>query len=245
MKCAIRARTIRSATISTRHRVQFRLSGVFPEFSPVGQHAIRPSRQNSEAGTRGVGRSYISAFDVNSTAGWHPVAEQRSIRQQPAGSWPRIQPAERRGSRVRLGCIRRRSNRRWNAGHRNRGAGRVLPQAGRRIRRVLCRPGAPTRPGGTARLACGAGAWPAHPGTRRGHGYWTAVAAPVAATITATDINAETLAIAGGRGLGAHVCLVPADVWNLPDLADGSISAWHISGGRICGNRSVARSWDG
>jgi SAM-dependent methyltransferase len=52
-----------------------------------------------------------------------------------------------------------------------------------------------------------------------GTGYWTAVAAPVAATITATDINAETLAIAGGRGLGAHVCLVPADVWNLPDLA--------------------------
>jgi len=47
-----------------------------------------------------------------------------------------------------------------------------------------------------------------------GTGYWTAVAAPVAATITATDINAETLAIAGGRGLGAHVCLVPADVWN-------------------------------
>ena len=33
-----------------------------------------------------------------------------------------------------------------------------------------------------------------------GTGYWTAVAAPVAAAITATDINAETLAIAASNG---------------------------------------------
>lgn len=51
-----------------------------------------------------------------------------------------------------------------------------------------------------------------------GTGYWTAVAAPCAAAITATDINAETLAIAGGRQLGAHVTLLRADAWNLPQL---------------------------
>lgn len=51
-----------------------------------------------------------------------------------------------------------------------------------------------------------------------GTGYWTAVAAPVAHSITATDINAETLAIAAARNLGAHVTLVQADAWNLPDM---------------------------
>jgi SAM-dependent methyltransferase len=53
-----------------------------------------------------------------------------------------------------------------------------------------------------------------------GTGYWTAVAAPVAAAITASDINAETLAIAAGRQLGSHVTLLPADAWNLPRLPD-------------------------
>ncbi len=51
-----------------------------------------------------------------------------------------------------------------------------------------------------------------------GTGYWTAVAAPVASAITATDVNAETLAIAAGKQLGDHVTLLPADAWNLPDL---------------------------
>ena len=48
-----------------------------------------------------------------------------------------------------------------------------------------------------------------------GTGYWTAVAAPVAASITATDVNAETLAIAAGKHLGAHVTLLQADAWDL------------------------------
>ncbi|HVC60894.1 MAG TPA: class I SAM-dependent methyltransferase [Acetobacteraceae bacterium] len=53
-----------------------------------------------------------------------------------------------------------------------------------------------------------------------GTGYWTATAAPVAAAITATDINAETLAIAGNRQPGAHVTLLRADAWNLPLLPE-------------------------
>jgi SAM-dependent methyltransferase len=51
-----------------------------------------------------------------------------------------------------------------------------------------------------------------------GTGYWTAVAAPVAAAITATDIHPEMLAIAAGRQLGAHVTLRRADAWDLPHL---------------------------
>jgi len=51
-----------------------------------------------------------------------------------------------------------------------------------------------------------------------GTGYWTAVAAPVATAITATDINTEMLAIAAGRQLGAHVTLLQADSWDLPHL---------------------------
>jgi SAM-dependent methyltransferase len=49
-----------------------------------------------------------------------------------------------------------------------------------------------------------------------GTGYWTAVAASVAGAITATDINAEMLAIAAARNLGGHVALVQADCWRLP-----------------------------
>jgi SAM-dependent methyltransferase len=52
-----------------------------------------------------------------------------------------------------------------------------------------------------------------------GTGYWTAAASPVAAAVTATDINAETLAIAAGRQLGAHVTLLRADVWDLQRFA--------------------------
>jgi SAM-dependent methyltransferase len=53
-----------------------------------------------------------------------------------------------------------------------------------------------------------------------GTGYWTAVAAPVAKAITATDINAEMLAIAAARQLGDHVALVRADTWCLPHTAE-------------------------
>jgi SAM-dependent methyltransferase len=49
-----------------------------------------------------------------------------------------------------------------------------------------------------------------------GTGYWTAIAASAARTIAATDINAETLAIASARRLGEHVALVQADAWCLP-----------------------------
>lgn len=51
-----------------------------------------------------------------------------------------------------------------------------------------------------------------------GTGYWTAVAAPVAASVTATDINAEPLAIAAGKLHGASVTLLQADAWELPVL---------------------------
>jgi SAM-dependent methyltransferase len=54
-----------------------------------------------------------------------------------------------------------------------------------------------------------------------GTGYWTAAAAPVAAAITATDINTEMLAIAGSKQLGEHVTLLRADVWDLPALPRG------------------------
>jgi SAM-dependent methyltransferase len=50
-----------------------------------------------------------------------------------------------------------------------------------------------------------------------GTGYWTAVAAPVAEAITATDINVQTLAIAADRKLGERVTLVQADAWCLPN----------------------------
>lgn len=50
-----------------------------------------------------------------------------------------------------------------------------------------------------------------------GTGYWTSVAATVAKAIVATDINAETLAVAATKSLGQHVTLVEADAYNLPD----------------------------
>jgi SAM-dependent methyltransferase len=51
-----------------------------------------------------------------------------------------------------------------------------------------------------------------------GTGYWTAVAAPAAASIAATDINAEMLAIAAGKLRGANITLMQADAWALPTL---------------------------
>lgn len=49
-----------------------------------------------------------------------------------------------------------------------------------------------------------------------GTGHWTTIAAQTATAITATDINAEMLAIAAAKDLGAHVALVQADCWDLP-----------------------------
>ena len=49
-----------------------------------------------------------------------------------------------------------------------------------------------------------------------GTGFWTAAAARKAKAIVATDYNAEPLAIAAKRGLGAHVTLVAADAYALP-----------------------------
>ncbi len=54
-----------------------------------------------------------------------------------------------------------------------------------------------------------------------GTGYWTAVAAPIAAAITATDINDATLEIARAKALGGHVTLVRADAWDLPRMTGG------------------------
>ncbi|MGJ4942003.1 class I SAM-dependent methyltransferase [Bradyrhizobium sp. HKCCYLS1011] len=53
-----------------------------------------------------------------------------------------------------------------------------------------------------------------------GTGYWTEVAAPAAKTITATDCNPETLAIAAQRSLGSHVSLIVADAYQLPEFPD-------------------------
>jgi SAM-dependent methyltransferase len=50
-----------------------------------------------------------------------------------------------------------------------------------------------------------------------GTGYWTAIAAPVAKAITATDINVKTLAIAAEKKLGEHVTLVQTDAGCLPN----------------------------
>jgi SAM-dependent methyltransferase len=52
-----------------------------------------------------------------------------------------------------------------------------------------------------------------------GTGYWTAVAAPAARMIVATDINPEMLAIASAKHLGAHVALLQANCWVLPHFS--------------------------
>jgi len=49
-----------------------------------------------------------------------------------------------------------------------------------------------------------------------GTGFWTAAAARSARAIVATDYNAEPLAIAAKRRLGAHVTLLAADAYALP-----------------------------
>lgn len=52
-----------------------------------------------------------------------------------------------------------------------------------------------------------------------GTGYWTEVAAAVADSITATDLNPELLSLAAKRKLGPHVTLLAADAYALPDFA--------------------------
>jgi SAM-dependent methyltransferase len=51
-----------------------------------------------------------------------------------------------------------------------------------------------------------------------GTGYWTAVAAPVAKRIVATDYNAETLDICRAKELGGHIECRVADAYALPEL---------------------------
>jgi SAM-dependent methyltransferase len=53
-----------------------------------------------------------------------------------------------------------------------------------------------------------------------GTGYWTQVIAPVAASVTATDLNPETLAVAAARDFGpARPRLVTADAYRLAAVA--------------------------
>jgi len=54
-----------------------------------------------------------------------------------------------------------------------------------------------------------------------GTGFWTAAAARRAKAVVATDYNAEPLAIAAKRGLGAHVTFVVADAY-APPVFDGA-----------------------
>src|SRR3954469_185812 len=49
-----------------------------------------------------------------------------------------------------------------------------------------------------------------------GTGHWTKIAARVAKSVTATDANPETLAIAKRRRLGSHVTFRTADAYDLP-----------------------------
>lgn len=51
-----------------------------------------------------------------------------------------------------------------------------------------------------------------------GTGYWTAVAAPVAKLIQATDYNSAPLEIARSKNLGGHVSFSRADAYNLPEF---------------------------
>jgi len=51
-----------------------------------------------------------------------------------------------------------------------------------------------------------------------GTGYWTAVAAPEARFIQATDFNAAPMEIARDKDLGDHVRFAQADAYNLPDF---------------------------
>jgi demethylmenaquinone methyltransferase/2-methoxy-6-polyprenyl-1,4-benzoquinol methylase len=54
-----------------------------------------------------------------------------------------------------------------------------------------------------------------------GTGYWTAIAADSARAIVATDLNQGPLALARGKGLGAHVRFEEADAFALPDYGMG------------------------
>ena len=51
-----------------------------------------------------------------------------------------------------------------------------------------------------------------------GTGFWTAIAAPKARCIQATDFNSAPMAIAQDKDLGEHVQFLQADAYDLPDF---------------------------
>ncbi|QBE62467.1 class I SAM-dependent methyltransferase [Pseudoduganella lutea] len=57
-----------------------------------------------------------------------------------------------------------------------------------------------------------------------GTGYWTRVIAPTAASVHATDVNEEVLALARSRQQGGNVTFAQADAWDLP-LSPGQYTA--------------------
>ena len=61
-----------------------------------------------------------------------------------------------------------------------------------------------------------------------GTGYWTEAAAPFARAITATDCNAETLAVAARRRLGPKVTLVEAEPTRYPTSAPIEVGMAHL-----------------
>jgi SAM-dependent methyltransferase len=68
-----------------------------------------------------------------------------------------------------------------------------------------------------------------------GTGYWTAVAAPAASMIVATDINSEMLAIAPAKNLGGRVALIQANCWTLPHFATPfQVGMAHLWWSHVC-----------
>ena len=61
-----------------------------------------------------------------------------------------------------------------------------------------------------------------------GTGYWTEIASRAAEAITATDINAGTLAVASGRNLGERVVLLQGNAWRLPSLGRFDCGMAHL-----------------
>lgn len=57
-----------------------------------------------------------------------------------------------------------------------------------------------------------------------GTGYWTRVIAPAAASVHATDVNEEVLALARSRQQADNVTFAQADAWDLP-LSPGQYTA--------------------
>jgi demethylmenaquinone methyltransferase/2-methoxy-6-polyprenyl-1,4-benzoquinol methylase len=79
-----------------------------------------------------------------------------------------------------------------------------------------------------------------------GTGHWTAVAAPVAKSITATDSSPAVLAIASRRDLGPHVSFVGADAYELAGIGrDFNAAMGHLwwSHVPIRRRRDCLQSW--